>query len=93
MDSLQRGRIDISKPMDAASRLKAPYELIRCAIPRRTYFEPHYEWAAECIQRAIEWGDKLPAFKPIKDTRPPLEMSEIGLHTFFDDYEPVWPLP
>ncbi|MGG6176351.1 tryptophanase [Pantoea allii] len=93
MDSLQRGRIDVSKPMDAASRLKAPYELIRCAIPRRTYFEPHYEWAAECIQRAIEWGDKLPAFKPIKDDRPPLEMSEIGLHTFFDDYEPVWPLP
>ncbi|WP_019211972.1 tryptophanase [Yersinia massiliensis] len=93
MDSLQRGRIDANNPQDSSKRIKAPYELIRCAIPRRTYYEPHYDWAAECLFRAIEWGDKLPAFKPIVDDRPPLELSEIGLHTFFDDYEPVSPLP
>ena len=92
MDSLQRARIDASNPLEASKRTRAPYELIRCAIPRRTYFEPHYEWAAECLARAIEWGDRLPAFKPIKDSRPPLELSEIGLHTFFDDFEPITPL-
>ncbi|QBH96353.1 tryptophanase [Limnobaculum zhutongyuii] len=93
MDSLQRGRIDVNNPLDTSKRIKAPYELIRCAIPRRTYYEPHYDWAAECLLRAMEWGNKLPAFKPIIDDRPPLELSEIGLHTFFDDYEPVTPLP
>jgi tryptophanase len=93
MDSLQRGRIDPGNPLDVSKRTKAPYELIRCAIPRRVYFEPHYDWAAECLARAMAWGDKLPAFKPIADDRPPLEISEIGLHTFFDDYEPVSPLP
>jgi hypothetical protein len=41
----------------------------------------------------MEWGNKLPAFKPVIDDRPPLELSEIGLHTFFGDYEPVTPLP
>lgn len=93
MDSLQRGRIDPENPLDTSKRIKAPYELIRCAIPRRSYFEPHYDWAAECLARAMAHGTKLPAFKPIKDERPALEMSEIGLHTFFDDYEPVTPLP
>jgi tryptophanase len=93
MDSLQRGRIDPENPLDTSKRTKAPYELIRCAIPRRVYYEPHYDWAAECLARAMAWGDKLPAFKPIADDRPPLELSEIGLHTFFDDYEPVTPLP
>jgi tryptophanase len=93
MDSLQRGRIDPENPLDVSKRTKAPFELIRCAIPRRVYFEPHYDWAAECLARAMEWGDKLPAFKPVADERPPLEMSEIGLHTFFDDYEPAAPLP
>lgn len=93
MDSLQRARIDTSHPLDNGRRTRAPYELIRCAIPRRTYFEPHYEWAAECLARAIAWGDTLPAFRAIKDDRPPLELSEIGLHTFFDDFEPITPLP
>lgn len=93
MDSLQRGRIDPENPLDTSKRIKAPYELIRCAIPRRVYYEPHYDWAAECMARAMEWGEKLPAFKPIFDDRPALEMSEIGLHTFFDDYEPVTDLP
>lgn len=93
MDSLQRAREDTSDPLNDTKLKTAPYELIRLAIPRRAYFEPHYDWAAECLARAMEHGTKLPAFKKIKEDRPPLEMSEIGLRTFFDNFEPVSEMP
>lgn len=93
MDSLQRAREDSSDPLDDSKLKTAPYELIRCAIPRRVYQEPHYDWAAECLARAMSHGNKLPAFKKIEEDRPPLKRSEIGLRTFFDNFEPVSELP
>lgn len=93
MDSLQRAREDSSDPLNEGKKMTAPYELIRCAIPRRVYQEPHYDWAAECLARAMSHGTKLPAFRKIKEDRPPLEISEIGLRTFFDNFEPVSDLP
>ncbi len=93
MDSLQRAREDVADPLNDAKLKAAPFELIRCAIPRRVYQEPHYDWAAECLARAMAWGDKLPAFRKVFEERPPLEKSEIGLRTFFDNFEPVSELP
>lgn len=93
MDSLQRPREDVNDPLNVSKLKTAPYELIRCAIPRRAYQEPHYDWAAECLARAMSRGTKLPAFQKIQEDRPPLEISEIGLRTFFDNYEPVTDLP
>jgi tryptophanase len=89
MDSLQRAREDTDDPLNEAKLKTAPYELIRCAIPRRVYTEAHYDWAAECLARAMKHGTKLPAFKKIIEDRPPLDHSEIGLRTFFDNFEPV----
>jgi len=93
MDSLQRAREDVADPLNDAKLKAAPFELIRCAIPRRVYQEPHYDWAAECLARAMAWGNKLPAFRKVFEERPPLEKSEIGLRTFFDNFEPVSELP
>ena len=93
MDSLQRPREDTDDPLNEAALKTAPFELIRCAMPRRAYSEPHYDWAAECLARAMSHGNKLPAFRKIFEDRPPLEKSEIGLRTFFDNFEPVTDLP
>jgi tryptophanase len=89
MDSLQRAREDTSDPLNEKKLTTAPYELIRCAIPRRVYQEPHYDWAAECLARAMSHGSKLPAFRKVEEDRPPLELSEVGLRTFFNNFEPV----
>jgi|LGOV01.1.fsa_nt_gb hypothetical protein len=41
----------------------------------------------------MKQGKKLPVFRKFKEDKPPLELSEIGLHTFFDNIEPVSDFP
>jgi len=90
MDSLHRGREDPDDPTNTAKIELAPYELIRCAIPRRVYTDAHYEWVAESLYRAMEQGDKVPPYRRMKmDFRPELEERETGLRAFFDEFEPL----
>jgi tryptophanase len=89
MDSLHRSREDSKDPLNESKLQLSPFEVIRCAIPRRVYTEAHYDWAAECFARAMAHGSKLPAYKKIHVERPALEMSDIGLRPFFDEFRPV----
>ena len=90
MDSLHRGREDSKDPTNTSKIQLAPYELIRCAFPRRVYTDSHYEWVAESVYRAMEWGEKIPGYKRmVMDFRPVLEDRDIGTRAFFDEYEPL----
>ncbi len=95
MDSLHRGREDSRDPMNLDKIQLAPYELIRCALPRRVYTDAHYEWCAESIYRAMRWGDKVPPYvrQNMNLLRPALEKRDIGLRAFFDEYEPLFDHP
>lgn len=87
--SLHRAREDSLDPTDETKLGSAPFELIRCAMPRRTYTEAHYEVVAKAIGDAVKMGEKLPAYKRIHVERPPIEHKDIGLRPFFDAFAPV----
>jgi tryptophanase len=89
MDSLHRGREDSDDPTNTAKIDLAPYELIRCAFPRRVYTDSHYRWCAESLAKAMEWGDKIPGYVRMKVDRPDIDACDIGLRAFFDEYEPI----
>lgn len=89
MDSLHRGREDKNDPTNTAKIQLAPYELIRCAIPRRVYNDIHYEWVAESLAKAMTWGEKIPGYRRMVLDRPSVEACDIGLRAFFDEYEPI----
>jgi tryptophanase len=91
MDSLHRGREDSADPTNTSKIQLAPYELIRCAFPRRVYTDAHYQWCAESLYRAMQWGTKVPGYvrMDMSNLRPPIEKRDIGLRAFFDEYEPV----
>lgn len=88
--SLHRAREDYLDPMNEKKLAHAPFELIRCAMPRRTYTEAHYEVVAKAISDAVKIGKKLPPYKRIPVDRPPIEQKDIGLRPFFDAFAPVW---
>jgi tryptophanase len=93
MDSLHRGREDKNDPTNTAKIQLAPYELIRCAIPRRVYNDVHYEWVAESLAKAMAHGEKVPGYRRMVIERPPIEARDIGLRAFFDEYEPLFMHP
>lgn len=89
MDSLHRGREDKDDPTNTAKIQLAPYELIRCAIPRRAYNDDHFEWVAESLAKAMTWGEMIPGYRRMDIDRPAVEARDIGLRAFFDEYEPM----
>lgn len=95
MDSLHRGREDSKDPTNTQKIQLAPYELIRCAFPRRVYTDAHYEWCAESLYKAMCWGEKIPPYvrQKMSDIRPALDPKDIGLRAFFDEYEPLFDHP
>ena len=95
MDSLHRGHLDPDDPTNISKAQLAPFELIRCAFPRRVYTDAHYEWVAESLYKAMQWGEKVPGYRRVDmgDLRPQLEARDIGMHTFFDEFEPLFEHP
>lgn len=93
MDSLHRGREDTSDPLNTAKIGLAPYELIRCAIPRRVYTDAHYDWCGEALAIAMQWGEKIPGYKRQVLDRTDVLYEDIGLRAFFDQYEPFYDHP
>lgn len=95
MDSLHRGHEDSSDPTNKGKYALAPYELIRCAFPRRAYTDSHYEWCAESLYRAMLLGDRVPGYQrhDMGNLRPTLEPRDIGMHTFFDEFAPLFEHP
>lgn len=87
--SLHRAREDSMDPTNEEKLGRAPFELIRCAMPRRVYTEAHYEVVAKAIGDAVKMGTKLPAYKRIPVDRPPIEHKDIGLRPFFEAFAPV----
>jgi tryptophanase len=88
-DSLHRAREDSKDPLNENKLGLSPFELIRCAIPRRVFTDAHLEVAADAIRKAVDWGKRLPAYKKVTVERPALELKDIGLRPFFDEFEPV----
>jgi tryptophanase len=88
-DSLHRAREDSKDPLNMAKLGLSPFELIRCAIPRRVYTEAHYEVAADAVEAAMKHGAQIPPYRRIKVDRPPIELKDIGLRPFFDEFEPM----
>ena len=88
-DSLHRAREDSKDPLNESKLGLSPFELIRCALPRRVFTDAHLEVAADAVRRAVDWGKKLPAYKKVNVVRPPLELRDIGLRPFFDEFAPV----
>jgi len=88
--SLHRAREDTDDPTNETKLGQAPFELIRCAMPRRVYTEAHYEVVASAVGDAVNMGKKLPAYKKVPVTRPPIEHKDIGLRPFFDEFAPVF---
>jgi tryptophanase len=88
-DSLHRAREDSKDPLNESKLGLSPFELIRCAIPRRVFTDAHLEVAADAIRKAVDWGERLPAYKKVTVERPSLELRDIGLRPFFDEFAPV----
>jgi tryptophanase len=88
-DSLHRAREDSKDPTNEKALGLSPFELIRCAIPRRVFTDAHLEVAADAIRKAVDWGERLPAYKKVTTERAPLEFKDIGLRPFFDEFAPV----
>ena len=95
MDSLHRGKEDPEDPTNFDKFQLAPYEFIRCAFPRRVYTDSHFEWVAESLYRAMEWGAKVPGYRrfDMGDLRPTLDPRDIGTHNFFEEFEPLFEHP
>jgi tryptophanase len=88
-DSLHRAREDSKDPMSEQKLGLSPFELIRCAIPRRVYTDAHLEVAADAIRKAVDRGEQLPPYQRVALERPPLEFKDIGLRAFFDEFAPI----
>jgi len=88
-DSMHRGREDKDDPTNEGKLGRSPFELIRCAMPRRVYTEGHYAFAAKTIGDCVKMGKKLPIYKRIPAARPAIEHKDIGLRPFFDEFAPV----
>lgn len=88
-DSLHRGRENSKDPLNEAKVELSPFELIRCAMPRRVYTEAHYEVAADAVEAAMKHGEKIPAYHKMEIHRPPIELKDIGLRPFFNEFEPL----
>ena len=69
-DSLHRAREDSKDPLSEKKLGLSPFELIRCAIPRRVFTDAHLEVAAEAIRIAVEKGEQLLAYKRVAVERP-----------------------
>ena len=61
MDSLHRGHLDPDDPTNLAKTQLAPFELIRCAFPRRAYTDSHYEWCADPF--IGHGGERVPGYR------------------------------
>ena len=63
------------------SELPAPLDLVRLAIPRRTYTQSHMDYVIEVCRHVAEHADKLPAYRIVEE--PP------NLRHFTAAFEPI----
>ena len=47
----------------------SPHELVRLAIPRRTYTQSHFDYVAEVLEKLVENKDKLKGYEITEQSR------------------------
>jgi tyrosine phenol-lyase len=48
--------------------LTAPRELVRMAVPRRTYTNSHFDYVAETAERIVRQKDSIPGYRIVRET-------------------------
>ncbi|MFP4312225.1 MAG: tryptophanase [Nitriliruptoraceae bacterium] len=64
------GTLMFGRPgVDGADDEVAPYELVRLALPRRTYTQSHIDYVGEVIAAVAERADTLPGYRIVEQPR------------------------
>jgi tryptophanase len=53
------GSVMFGRPQPDGTEIAAPMELVRLAIPRRTYTQSHIDYVGEVIERVVATADRL----------------------------------
>ena len=60
------GSVMFAKPQPDGTETAAPMELVRLAIPRRTYTQSHIDYVAEVVIEAASHTDEIPGYRIVR---------------------------
>jgi tryptophanase len=60
------GSVMFGKPQPDGTEIPAPMELVRLAIPRRTYTQSHIDYVGEVIAEVVAGADRLTGLRMIE---------------------------
>ncbi len=64
--SVEIGTVMFGRQPDG-SELEGPMDLVRLAIPRRTYTQSHIDYVIEVVQRVAQVADRLPGYRIVEE--------------------------
>ena len=64
--SVEIGTVMFGRQPDG-SELEGPMDLVRLAIPRRTYTQSHIDYVIEVVQRVAQMADQLPGYRIVEE--------------------------
>ena len=64
--SVEIGTVMFGRQPDG-SELEGPMDLVRLAIPRRTYTQSHIDYVVEVVQRVAQVADRLPGYRIVEE--------------------------
>lgn len=57
------GSVMFGRPGDDGTEVPAPMELVRLAVPRRTYTQSHIDYVGEVVARTAEGSGEIPGYR------------------------------
>jgi tryptophanase len=67
--SVEIGSVMSGRPRGDGSEIPAPMELVRLAIPRRTYTQSHMDYVAEVIIEVAGRADSIPGYRIVHEPK------------------------
>ena len=64
--SVEIGTVMFGRQADGSER-EGPMDLVRLAIPRRTYTQSHIDYVIEVVQRVAQSADELPGYRIVEE--------------------------
>ena len=64
--SVEIGTVMFGRRADGSER-EGPMDLVRLAIPRRTYTQSHIDYVIEVVQRVAQSADELPGYRIVEE--------------------------
>ena len=64
--SVEVGQVMFGRQPDGSER-EAPMDLVRLAIPRRTYTQSHIDYVIEVVERVAEQAGRLPPYRIVEE--------------------------